>query len=117
MKEHAHRPPARVAVGAEDFESAIVPAVNHSGDSDSTGAITGNLLGAAMGVEAIPERWLAPLELREAIGDMADDLATARPWCVGDESLESGYWWDRYPGCWPGDLCVGDSSRRICWCH
>lgn len=86
-------------LGAEDFESAIVLAVNHSGDSDSTGAITGNLLGAAMGVEAIPERWLGPLELREAIGEMADDLATVRSWRVSEESAEAGYWWDRYPGC------------------
>ena len=87
------------ALGAEDFESAIVLAVNHSGDSDSTGAITGNLLGAAMGVEAIPERWLEPLELREAIGEMADDLATVRSWRVGDGSAESAFWWERYPGC------------------
>jgi len=87
------------ALGAEDFESAIVLAVNHSGDSDSTGAITGNLLGAAIGAESIPQRWLAPLELREAIGEMAEDLATTRSWRAGDESLEASYWWEKYPGC------------------
>jgi ADP-ribosylglycohydrolase len=87
------------ALGAEDFESAIVLAVNHSGDSDSTGAITGNLLGAAMGVESIPLRWLGPLELREAIGEMADDLMTVRSWRVSDGSAESAFWWERYPGC------------------
>jgi ADP-ribosylglycohydrolase len=88
------------ALGAADFESAIVLAVNHSGDSDSTGAITGNILGAAMGVEAIPGRWLGALELREVVEDMADDLRTVRSWLVDDdESGEGGYWWERYPGC------------------
>lgn len=29
----------------EDFRGAVVAAVNHKGDSDSTGAITGNILG------------------------------------------------------------------------
>ena len=50
------------ALCAGDFESGVVLAVNHDGDSDSTGAITGNLLGAIMGAESIPSRWLAPLE-------------------------------------------------------
>src|SRR5260370_31553819 len=35
------------ALSARDFEDGIILAVNHSGDSDSTGSITGNLLGAA----------------------------------------------------------------------
>lgn len=30
-------------------------AVNHDGDSDSTGAITGNILGAYLGQQAIPQ--------------------------------------------------------------
>lgn len=34
----------------DDFDKAIVLAVNHSGDSDSTGAITGNIQG---GVDSI----------------------------------------------------------------
>lgn len=48
--------------------------VNHGGDSDSTGAIAGNLLGAALGASAIPQRWLDALELREVIERLADDL-------------------------------------------
>ena len=39
----------------DDFEQAIIAAVNHGGDSDSTGAVTGNILGAAVGYEAIPQ--------------------------------------------------------------
>jgi ADP-ribosylglycohydrolase len=87
------------ALGATGVEDAIVLSVNHSGDSDSTGALTGNLLGALLGVEAIPSRWLEPLELREPIAEMADDLATVRSWLIDtDESPEFDYWWRRYPG-------------------
>jgi ADP-ribosylglycohydrolase len=52
------------ALAAPDFESALRLAVNHGGDSDSTGAVAGNLLGASLGEAAIPARWLATLELR-----------------------------------------------------
>jgi ADP-ribosylglycohydrolase len=62
------------ALTAEDFAEGVLRAVNHSGDSDSTGAICGNLLGAQLGEEAIPAAWLAELELREAIARLADDL-------------------------------------------
>jgi ADP-ribosylglycohydrolase len=63
------------ALAAPDFESALRLAVNHGGDSDSTGAIAGNLLGAALGEAAIPARWLAALELREEIERLAEELA------------------------------------------
>ena len=58
----------------DSFEDAIIAAVNHSGDSDSTGAIAGNIMGAALGLEAIPEKYLERLELRDVILDLADDL-------------------------------------------
>jgi ADP-ribosylglycohydrolase len=58
----------------DDFAAAVLLAVNHGGDSDSTGAIAGNLLGAHLGEGAIPQRWLAELELRPAIERMADEL-------------------------------------------
>jgi ADP-ribosylglycohydrolase len=62
------------ALSAEDFANRVLRAVNHSGDSDSTGAICGNLLGALWGERAIPERWLEELELRAEITRLADDL-------------------------------------------
>lgn len=62
------------ALVADDFADAVVLAVNHGGDSDSTGAITGNILGAAHGVAAIPARWLDELELRDEIDSLARDL-------------------------------------------
>ena len=53
---------------------AIVAAVNHSGDSDSTGAIAGNIMGAALGLAAIPQKFLAHLELKDVLLELADDL-------------------------------------------
>lgn len=63
------------ALQARDFAHGVTLAANHSGDSDSTGAITGNLLGAWWGREAIPARFLADLELREVVEQVAADLA------------------------------------------
>ena len=70
---------------ADDFEKAIVAAVNHSGDSDSTGAVTGNILGAFLGVEAIPQYYLEALELRDIIEEVAEDLYSD---CQMDEDEE-----------------------------
>ena len=65
------------ALVAGGFENGVVLAVNHSGDSDSTGAITGNILGALLGEESIPTRWLDPLEGRDTIARTADLLVNA----------------------------------------
>lgn len=59
---------------SDDFDKAIIAAVNHGGDSDSTGAITGNILGAYLGLSAIPEKYTKNLELLDVITEIADDL-------------------------------------------
>lgn len=58
----------------DNFSKGVAAAVNHSGDSDSTGAVAGNILGAWLGLEGIEEKWLRDLELRELILTMADSL-------------------------------------------
>ena len=58
----------------DSFEDAMIGAVNHGGDSDSTGAVTGNILGAAVGYEAIPQFYKDDLEMHDLIIHMADDL-------------------------------------------
>ena len=58
----------------KDLEKALIVAVNHGGDSDSTGAVTGNILGAALGMKAIPQKLLDRLELKDTILALADDL-------------------------------------------
>lgn len=57
-----------------DFSKGIIAAVNHSGDSDSTGAVTGNILGALAGYENIDEKWKNNLELHDVIAEMSEDL-------------------------------------------
>ncbi len=88
------------ALVATDFENGIVLAVNHSGDSDSTGAIVGNLLGAQMGIEAIPDRWKSSVELREVIEQVADDLHGYPAWNIGEYVTDGDNEriWARYPG-------------------
>ena len=58
-----------------DFDAAMIASVNHGGDSDSTGAITGNILGAKLGIEAIPSKYTENLELMDAMKKMAKELA------------------------------------------
>jgi ADP-ribosylglycohydrolase len=79
------------ALAAGTFREGVLLAVNHSGDSDSTGSIAGNILGAALGQGAIPARWLEQLELRDVIEQVAADLVT--------QFEETDEWWRRYPGC------------------
>ena len=58
----------------DSFEDALIASVNHGGDSDSTGAVTGNILGAAIGYDAIPRFFKEDLELHHLILHMADDI-------------------------------------------
>ena len=59
---------------SDDFEKAIIAAVNHKGDSDSTGAVCGNILGAFLGIDKIPRKYLNDLELIDVMREIADDL-------------------------------------------
>jgi ADP-ribosylglycohydrolase len=81
---------------ATDFDSATRMAVNHDGDSDTTGALVGQLLGARDGEGVLPERWLRDLELRDQITAMADDLVAFPTWDLDGEDYERI--WERYPG-------------------
>ncbi len=62
------------SLAAASLEEAVILAVNHSGDSDSTGSIAGGIAGALYGPAKIPRRWLDQLELRDAIVTVAADL-------------------------------------------
>jgi ADP-ribosylglycohydrolase len=67
------------ALVTEDFRTGVLLAVNHSGDSDSTGAIAGNLLGVLGGEAALPAEWVEPLEARDLIRQVATDLCQPTP--------------------------------------
>lgn len=57
-----------------NFEEAICLAVNHSGDSDSIGAICGNILGAYLGINAISDNWIQNVEMADVIMSMSNKL-------------------------------------------
>jgi ADP-ribosylglycohydrolase len=62
------------ALRERDFKKALILSVNHNGDSDSTGAICGNILGAHLGIRSIPAEWVNSVELSDFIRIMADRL-------------------------------------------
>lgn len=97
---------------------AIIAAVNHDGDSDSTGSITGNIMGAIHGYESIkrerlfcPEGWELEddaLELSNIILALADDLYTG---CIISEyapieTPEKKQWYARYCEMKPAGIAV-----------
>lgn len=88
------------ALSVDDLRSGVVLAVNHGGDSDSTGSLAGQLLGAMLGVQSIPASWLEPLELRIVIETMADDLVTFREWQLDEKHTrdQGDFNFNRYPG-------------------
>ena len=63
----------------DSFEDAVVAAVNHNGDSDSTGAICGNILGLVYGYEALPSHFKDNVELHDVISEVAVDLYDGYP--------------------------------------
>nr|WP_255348669.1 ADP-ribosylglycohydrolase family protein [Paenisporosarcina sp. TG20] len=73
-----------------DFKKAVLTAINHSGDSDNTGAITGNIVGAYLGLKSIPSDWIKNVELSGSILQNADDLLI--------KHRDTQEWWERYPG-------------------
>ena len=91
----------------DNMQEAIIAAVNHNGDSDSTGSVTGNIMGAIYGYEAIKrERMFCPdgkafedtIELANIILALADDLFTG---CIISEydpidTPEKKQWYTRY---------------------
>lgn len=81
------------AVSAQNPKAALIAAVNHDGDSDSTGAICGNLLGAQLGASAFPAEWIAAVELGDLLEALSSDLASAVAGQFDVDALSK-----RYPG-------------------
>lgn len=80
------------------FEDAIVCAVNHDGDSDSTGSVAGNIMGVFLGYDAIPKYYVDNLELRDVILEIAEDLSIDIP--VGEYNENNDeYWLSKYLYC------------------
>ena len=63
----------------EDFDTAMITAVNHSGYSSAVAGITGAILGARMGYAALPDFYLESLEPVKALCQLADDMVSFTP--------------------------------------
>ena len=60
----------------DEFKKAMICAVNHNGDSDSTGSVTGNILGAYLGDAAVDSTFdVKLLDQYDTILQIADQLA------------------------------------------
>ena len=51
----------------DNLKNALLMAVNHSGDSDPAGAITGNIPGLSIGLDTVSDEWISCLELKDEI--------------------------------------------------
>ena len=87
-----------------DFVKAVTVAVNHDGDSDSTGAVTGNILGAYLGYESIPQKYVEPLELKAVIEEVAVDLY---------EDCKMSEYGSNYDEKWYNKYCTGTYGAEI----
>ena len=65
---------AAMAGISDNFEEAVVSAVNLGGDTDTIGAITGSMAGIVYGKKEIPSRWLIKLKKREYIEEMSKNF-------------------------------------------
>lgn len=79
-----------------NFEDAVVAAANHDGDSDSTAAIVGNIIGAKLGYEKIPNYYKDNVELKSIILELADDLTTGVPVDEKSGDITDEKWLNKY---------------------
>ncbi len=86
--------------GREQMLDALALAVTHGGDSDSTGAICGNILGALHGQQAVPAQLQIQLEGRGTILELCDDfvMAATQPEAFTSYDEHNETWRSRYPG-------------------
>lgn len=78
-----------------DFKKAVTISINHSGDSDSTGAITGNTVGLIVGQNQIPNEWRENLLYKDIVEEIGTDLSIGCKSYTHDVDED---WHSKYPG-------------------
>lgn len=58
----------------DNYKKAVQTGVNITGDSDSVGSVAGGILGARLGIEAVPVSWVESLKEKEIIEEMVEPL-------------------------------------------
>ncbi|HVF12273.1 MAG TPA: ADP-ribosylglycohydrolase family protein [Actinomycetota bacterium] len=56
------------------FEDSLVAVVSEGGDTDTNGAVAGAVMGARLGIEAIPSRWIESLHDPAGLKDLSERL-------------------------------------------
>lgn len=82
---------------SDDFSKAIISAVNHDGDSDSVGTLCGNIIGAYLGIDKIPDKFKERLELSDLITEISNDLYSGKP--NPSDLIETEKWNEKYIDC------------------
>lgn len=83
---------------SDDFEKAVIASVNHSGNSGSTGSVTGNIMGAYLGFDAISKKFTEHLELKNVIYEITYDLYRASH--IDIQTLKRDHLWkQKYVNC------------------
>ena len=91
---------------SEDFDGAMILAVNHSGRSAAVAALTGAFLGAYRGADGIPDFYLEGLELVPLLTELAEDLRQGCP-----KVLSAGFFDDT----WDQKYIQGRRVDHIVW--
>ena len=91
---------------SDDFDAAMILAVNHSGRSAAVAALTGAFLGAFKGAEGIPDFYLEGLELVPLLTELAEDLRQGCP-----AVLSAGFFDDT----WDQKYIQGRRMDQIAW--
>lgn len=75
-----------------NFDEALITAVNHSGRSGAVGALTGAVMGARLGAEALPGFYLESLEVCDVLQELAEDMIQRRKFTrVFDDDWDHKY--------------------------
>lgn len=90
----------------DDFDAAMILAVNHSGRSAAVAALTGAFLGAFRGEEAIQDFYLEGLELVPLLTELAEDLRLGCP-----AVLSAGFFDDT----WDQKYIQGRRMDQVTW--
>ena len=75
-------------IAENDFDRAMIVAVNHSGRSAAVGALVGAILGLRLGEEALPEFYIECLEPADTLRELADDMDTGCPMVQGNKLFD-----------------------------
>ncbi len=79
----------------ENFDDAMIIAVNHSGRSAAVSSLAGAILGARLGEQDLPDFYMEGLYIADTLRELADDLVQGCPMVRGS-LLFDGDWESKY---------------------